>query len=471
MRLFGFNFEREPAVQSLGTLTKAAQGLQSVWSSRSWWGYGGPILESFTGAWQKNIVVDSQTSILAFSAVFACVTGIASDVAKLRIKLDRDVDGIWEEITQNQPWLPVLRKPNHYQTRIEFIEQWIVSKLLHGNAYILKQRDDKRGIVTAMYVLDPCRVKVLVADNGDVYYELQQDHLSELEENDTVPASAIIHDRMVCLWHPLVGVSPLYACSKSATMGNRIQDNSVSGFGNMSRPGGILTAPGRITNETAGRLKAEFEANFSGPNVGRLAVLGDGLKFEPMIMTAEVMQLIDQLKWTVDDVARAFHYPIWKLGGPLPPYSSGPEALTMMYYTDCLQTLIEKLEICLDEGLELPSGMGTELDLDNLMRMDTGALYDSNNKGVSGGWLAPNEARFKANYAKAIGGDSPLIQQQNYSLQALAKRDAQEDPFASKQPALPPAPEKPALPPPPKELDLEDLEFFEAEVQKEVCFK
>jgi hypothetical protein len=35
------------------------------------------------------------------------------------------------------------------------------------------------------------------------------------------------------------------------------------------------------------------------------------------------------------------------------------------------------------------------------------------------------------------GGKSPYLQQQNYSLEALAKRDAQDDPF---KPATPPAP-------------------------------
>jgi phage portal protein BeeE len=32
------------------------------------------------------------------------------------------------------------------------------------------------------------------------------------------------------------------------------------------------------------------------------------------------------------------------------------------------------------------------------------------------------------------GGDSPYMQQQNYSLEALAKRDTQEDPFGLDKP-------------------------------------
>jgi HK97 family phage portal protein len=455
LNLFGFNISRAKVIESL-SLTKAApSSLQSV-SSASWMNnWFGPVLESFTGAWQRNITVDPQTSLLAFSAVFACVTGIAGDIAKMRIKLDRDEEGIWTEITEphgnsvESRALPVLKKPNRYQTRIKFIEQWIVSKLLYGNAYILKERDNLRGPITALYVLNSQRVTPLVADDGSVWYKISPDYLSGVDEEITVPASEVIHDTMVCLWHPLVGVSPIYACGVSATMGNKIQNNSTSLFGNLSRPGGVVMFPSPITNDQAKEFKERWEAGFGGANIGRTAILDNGSKFEALAMPAVEAQLIEQLKWTVEDVARAFHYPLFKLGGALPPYASSPDALTTMYYTDCLQGLIESLEICLDEGLELPLGLGTELDLDNLMRMDTAALYDANNKAVGGGWMAPDEARFRANYKKVAGGSSPMIQQQNYSLAALAKRDAQADPFATK-PTIPvqpsPQPETPVTP-------------------------
>ncbi|MNL46446.1 hypothetical protein D3C87_1691570 [compost metagenome] len=37
------------------------------------------------------------------------------------------------------------------------------------------------------------------------------------------------------------------------------------------------------------------------------------------------------------------------------------------------------------------------------------------------------------------GGATPYLQQQNFSLSALSKRDAQADPFATAQPAAEPA--------------------------------
>lgn len=403
----------------------------------------GVIRESFAGAWQKNVEINNDT-VLAFSAVFSCVTLIAADISKMRIKLVRRTEqGIWAEAESNA-FSPVLRKPNHFQNRIQFLEGWVVSKLTSGNSYALKQRDS-RGVVTRLYVLDSRRVTPLVSDDGSVFYSLKTDNLSGLERDVVVPAREIIHDRMNCLFHPLVGISPIYACGLAAMQGTAIQNNSARFFQNGSKPGGVLTAPGAISNETAARLKEHWDSNYSGENSGKVAVLGDGLKYEAMAMSATDSQLIEQLRWSAENVCSAFHVPAYKVGMGTTPTYANAEILNQIYYSDCLQSLIESLELCLDEGLELPSAYGTEFDLDGLFRMDTATLYKANNDAVGGGWMSPNEARKRVDLPPVEGGNTPYLQQQNFSLQALNKRDTQADPFGTAAPAEPPAsePEEP----------------------------
>jgi phage portal protein BeeE len=63
---------------------------------------------------------------------------------------------------------------------------------------------------------------------------------------------------------------------------------------------------------------------------------------------------------------------------------------------------------------------------------------------VGAGVMSPNEGRSKLDLKPVEGGESPYLQQQNYSLAALAKRDAQDDPFAPNTPALPPPAAAPA---------------------------
>lgn len=425
MRLFGLEISRAKAAP--------AQPLSSL-HDRGWWSI---IREPFTGAWQRNIT-ESRESVLTFSAVYACVTLIASDIGKLPLRLvQMDANGIWNE-TESPAFSPVLRKPNRYQSRIQFIQWWVTSKLTHGEARILKGRD-ARGVVTALYVLDPLRSKPLVAPDGSVFYQLAADNLSGIEEDVYVPASEIIHDVMNPLYHPLCGVSPISACGLAAAQGLSIQRNSTRFFQNNSKPGGILSAPGAISDDVAQRLKAHWEENFSGDNAGRTAVLGDGLTYTAMAVNPVDAQLIEQLKWTAENVCTAFHVPPYMIGVGQAPSYNNIEALNQQYYSQCLQILIESIEALLDEGLGLTERKaqddgkpailyGTEFDLDALLRMDSATQIKTLTEGLKG-VFASNEARKKMNLPPVKGGNAVLAQQQNFSLEALAKRDAKEDPF------------------------------------------
>lgn len=378
------------------------------------------VYEADTGDWQRNITVDRDT-VLAFHAVFSCMTLIARDIAKLRVKLvKRDEDGIWTEVS-NPAYSPVLRKPNPYQTRIQFWENWILSKLAHGNAYILKIRDN-RGVVTQMHVLDPQRVKPLVSEGGSVFYEIQPDNLSAGKESVTVPAREIIHDRFNTLFHPLIGLSPIYANGLAATQGLNIQTNSANFFGNASVPGGILTAPGAISDETAERLKQTWEDKYSGRGTGKIAVLGDGLKFDTLAMKSTDAQLIEQLKWTAEVVCSTFHVPPYKIGiGQMPTYNN-IESLNIQYYSDCLQALIEEAEAALDEGLGMDGvTIGSEFEHENLWRMDTATQMDVLEKAKS--VLTLDERRAKLDRKPITGGATVYLQQQDHSIEAIAARD------------------------------------------------
>lgn len=425
MRIFGFEISRK-AMTAVDT--RGSGGWFTV------------IREAATGWWQAHVTADKPQDVLAFSAVFACVTKIAGDIAKMRLKLVQEQDdGTCKELNGNTPYRAVLERPNHYQNRITFVQNWTISKLLHGNAYALKRRDS-RGIVTALYPLDPQRVTPMVTDQGDVYYRLEADHLSRMQVQVIVPASEIIHDLMCPLWHPLVGVSPIYACGLSATMGNRIQKNSTQFFGNMSRPSGVLTSPARLEPADTAELKRQWEENYGGMNSGKTAVLGNGLKFEPIsAVAAEQAQLIEQLKWTVEDVGRCFSMPLYKIGGAVPANAS-VESLNQTYYSECLQILIESMELCFKEGLALPRDYYVECDLDGLLRMDQHAMALVEKELVGAGIKAPDESRARLNLPPVTGGKTPYLQQQNYSLAALAKRDAKEDPFGSAEKPAPTAP-------------------------------
>src|SRR5678815_4316739 len=133
--------------------------------------------------------------------------------------------------------------------------------------------------------------------------------------------------------------------------------------------------------------------------------------------------------------------------GPPPPYAN-IEPLLQQYYSQCIQSLLNAMELVLDEGLgiaeRLPDGRqyGTEFDIDDLIWMDTTTRTKAAVDSISGSGMSPNEARKKyLGLGPIKGGQSAYMQQQNYSLEALAARD-KDEPFA--KPAAPPPQLQPA---------------------------
>lgn len=389
-------------------------------------GFGRLVEDIFPGGWQQNVEI-SKSEVTAHFAVFACMTLIAGDIAKMSLWLMYRTGNIWKR-SFNSGLGAVLKKPNPYQTIVQFLEAWILSKLQSGNTYVLKTRDAD-GVVVRMDVMRPDLVRPLVSSlDGSVFYEIRGDDLNSRDSVTIVPASEVIHDRFNCLNHPLIGISPIMAAGLAAAQGQFIQESAARFFKNASNASVILSAPGSISPETAKRVKEQAELALSGENIGRLAVFGDGLKFEKSSFQAVDSQVIDQLKWTAEVACSVFHVPPYKIGvGAMPSYNN-VQALNVEYYSQALQSLVQAIESLLDEGLELPEPYGTGFDESSLLRMDSVSLMQELKEGVSAGIYSPNEARARRDLDPVEGGESPYLQQQNYSLAALAKRDAEGPP-------------------------------------------
>lgn len=384
----------------------------------------GYVREPFAGAWQMNAELGRE-DVLSYHPVFSCITLIASDIAKMPLLLKRkNSTGIWQNVSGMTR--SVMTKPNTLQTRNQFFENWMNSKLTTGNTYVFKERDVK-GTVRALHVLDPHRITPLITDAGEVFYQLGTDNVTGITQSVTVPAREIIHDRFNCLYHPLIGLPPVYACALSASQGTAIMKNATRLFINGGKPGGIIEIPGKISQEDALELKQTWEASYGGENAGKTGLLTEGAKYNTVSVSPVDSQLVEQLRLTAEIICSVFHVPLYKVGlGEVPSYNN-VEALDQQYYSQCLQSHIEGIEVLLAEGLDLPVTEKIEFDLDALMRMDTPTRFKAHNEAIKGGWLAPNEARRKENLAPVEGGDTPYLQQQNYSLSALSKRDNAPD--------------------------------------------
>ncbi|WP_167732338.1 phage portal protein, partial [Escherichia coli] len=147
--------------------------------------------------------------------------------------------------------------------------------------------------------------------------------------------------------------------------------NSTYFFRNGGRPSGVIEVPGSITEENAKKLKSNWDSGYTGENAGKTAILSNGAKYNPTTFSPVDAQTVEQLKMTAEIVCSLFRVPAYKIGVGHPPSSDNVEALEQQYYSQCLQTLIESIELLLDEALETGENESTEFDVTTLLRMDS----------------------------------------------------------------------------------------------------
>lgn len=401
-----------------------------------WSGGWRRIFEPFAGAWQQN-VEEKRGTLLCYPTLYACLNRISQDMGKLPFVLKQEDSNGIEKVVDNPAYSPVLRKPNHYQTAQQFREAWILSKLLQGNAYILKLRDD-RNVVIKLFVLDPHRVQPMVSESGDIYYQINYPEATNLlplsypAERLTIPASEIIHDRLNCFHHQLIGVPPLCAAHWPAVKNLRILKSSSEFFANSAQPGGILTAPASMSQTDAQAIKDYWATNYSGKNAGKIAVIGADLKFTSFAMNSADSQLVEQMRYSDEQICQPFGIPPFKIGIGSIPAGLGVDAINLLYMDDALSGHIESMENLLDEALKVSPPLGIWMDTAPLLRMDLGKKAEVQTKLVAGGISTNNEGRKEFNLPPLEGGDTVYMQQQDFPLDQVRKNkivDAEQKPI------------------------------------------
>lgn len=377
------------------------------------------------GTWQMGLNPTQATPelLLAFSAVYACVKIIAEDVAKLPVQVFQ-IDGTTgaRQLKRNDYYTKLMDAPNEYQTGTDFMQLLMSSTLYRGNAFVFTPRN-ARGEIMEMHVLDPHQVQPLIEPvSGEIFYNCGTNLLAGIFGGRVIPSRFMINHRLPLLAHyPLFGTTPIMAAAAAASVGLNVMSNSQKLFQNQSRPGGVLQAPGKISKATADRLKEEWDNNYSNERLGKTAVLPEGLKWEPMAMSAQDAELIAQLRFTVEDVGRAFRVPPFMLGETSKTTYRNTEQLGRQYLGGCLGYHLQALERRFAAAFEFPADWELRFDLSSLLRAEIDVRFVAYTQALNAGWMTPNEVRAIEGLPPVEGGDEPHLQMQYIPLSQSGK--------------------------------------------------
>ena len=356
----------------------------------------GSPYEFFKGIADSGKFVDERSS-MQVSAIYACVRILSEAVASLPLGMySKDTNGIQIKATDHPLYRIIHDEPNDEMSSYSWREVSMVHVLLWGNAYSQILRDN-RGQICGLYPLMPDRMKVDRDQRKKLYYEYTE---SEGDPDSIKKTTTIFRPEQI-LHIPGLGFDGILGYSTVAMAKNIIgmtqacEEYGSKFFKNGAYPGGVLEHPGTLENPE--KVRESWNKAFGGSsNAGKVAVLEEGMKYQPISFSPEQSQLSATRAYQLNEIARIFR---------IPPHMLGD--LTKASYASIEQQSIEFVKYTLDPWLsrweqamcrrllsdEEKDKYYFKFNVDGLLRGDFNSRMQSYAIGRQNGWLSANDIR------------------------------------------------------------------------------
>lgn len=362
----------------------------------------------------------NQISALQVSAVMSCTSILSEDVAKVPPHVWRPTKGGGKKIIGDHPLEMLFRKPNSWQTRLEFFEMMMVALVLRGNCYacIIK---DYRGRPISLVPVNPDRVWIYEAPDGSIFYMVSRRGPHDMAALDgllddvpgeplplMVPAENMLHVRWMSLDNSLWGTSRIGLAREAIALSLSQQELAARLSGNNTNLGGVLTTDAKLNDDVIKRLKANWKEKYGGVrNAGETAVLEQGLKWQPIGMTSVDAEFLNSRKFSIEEIARIFRVPLYKLNVS-EQRTTGTTLVQadQEYLNSVISSYCERFKAKLEATFDLDGiNQFVEFDYSHFLKADILTRLTAARLGVIGMVYTPNEARAPEGLPPVPGGD------------------------------------------------------------------
>jgi HK97 family phage portal protein len=339
----------------------------------------------------------SSTNAPKVSAVFSCVNLIGNTVASLPFHLYRETDqGMIMQMGMLNDL--VSRRPNESYNSFDFRKAFMAQLLLRGNAYILPMRNGSN--LSGLELLDTDLVQIDTT-GGTLKYKvwLTTGVTMNLDPDQ------IIHLKYWTL-DGINGVSPIVYAKE--IIGTSMAATSHMGgfYGNGGMPKGVLQLQGTIKDPDRVKAIGSQWDQLNKENKGRTAVLTEGAEYKPVAANFQESQLIESLRFSVEEICRLYSVPPHKIGHmDGAGYANSIEAQNAQFVSDCIRPLVEMIELEFTNKL-LNGNRRFVMDMKALTRGDIQTEVQRNVSYWNIGAMSANEIRRQEGLPPIEGGDT-----------------------------------------------------------------
>lgn len=344
-------------------------------------------------------------SAMQVSAWWAGVRLTVETVASLPLVMYRYENGRRVVADRHPLWRVLSKRPNRYQTKVEFFETLMLNLVCHGNAYCKIQRSGDQ--VIGLLPLMTAQVETRLLDDGTVIHVYSHD-----AGVDVLAESSVWHVKL--MGNGLIGLSPLDHARNALGIAQAAEHRVSKLYKNGGKPTGILTIDKVLTADQRAAVKANFSELAEG-NSDELMVLEAGFNYSQVSLSPQDMELLNTRRFQIEDVARFLGVPSVLINDTAgsTTWGSGIQQIIEGWYKLGLRAYLEKIEGSAMLHLLSEADQRVfeiEFDFDALLRADPAARYAGLQSAISSGLLTPNEARAEEGRAPMEGGDDLLVQ-------------------------------------------------------------
>ena len=353
------------------------------------------LFDMFGGGPTASGVAVSAESALRVPAVASAIRIISEAAASLDVEIKRvEADGT-ETPDPAHPVLPLLRdNANDWTSGYEFVRDLVIDALAAeqgGLAWV--NRVNGRAVEIIRYRRGLIHVEY-DENTGEPSYRLQGRPLNSRD---------VIHLR------PPFGRAPLQLAREAIGVTMVLERHASRLFGRGARPSGALKFPKGMGEESVKKARNAWRMTHEGEDAGgRTAILFDGAEFEPFTMASTDSQFLENRRFQIAEIARAFRVPPPMLYDLERATWSNAEQMGREFLTYSLEPWLRALEGALRRALFLPEerqAFAVRFDRDDLTRSDLTDRATAINSLIASRVLSPNEGRAWLDLQPRDGGD------------------------------------------------------------------
>ena len=342
--------------------------------------------------------VVTEKSALANATLFRAANLISSSVGMLPCNLHQKI-GDQRRVADEHPVHRLLRrKPNSWQTPLQFKSFMQGRALLKGNAYAFKV-PGVRGI-QGLAPLDPDRIKPVLSDSFELAYDYRQNS-GALRR---FKADEIFHLRAPWSSDGISGDGLLKVAAEALGLAQITDEAAARLLRNGAYVGGVLQHPTNLSQEAIANLRTQFEERFTGAeNAGRWIVAEEGMEAKPLGASGKEAEGLAQRKHQAEEVSRYTGVPRPLLMFDETSWGSGIEQLGLFLVMYCLMPWFVAWEEVIAQSLlterERDDGYYAKFNEAALLRGSLKDQIEFLSKAIggpgAGGFMLPDEAREK----------------------------------------------------------------------------